>query len=61
MADMVQFMDPEDFYKMVFVVNDSLHMGVGKVAAQVCNSTHLLVALAPKRWHALACIGPSVS
>ena len=34
-AEMADFMDPGDFYKMVFVVNSDLGMGVGKVAAQV--------------------------
>ena len=29
------FLDTSDFYKMVFVINSQLKMGVGKVAAQV--------------------------
>ena len=33
------FLDDSDFYKMVFVVNGSLDMGVGKVAAQVAHAT----------------------
>lgn len=42
---------PEDYdgpYKMVFVVNTSLGMGVGKIAAQVslrCNVMHLSFAV----------------
>ncbi|CAH1775885.1 unnamed protein product [Owenia fusiformis] len=35
--EMEEFLDESDFYKMVFVVNQSLGMGVGKVAAQVAH------------------------
>ena len=31
------FLDESAFHKMVFVVNMELKMGVGKVAAQVCD------------------------
>ena len=34
-AQMAAFLEQGDFYKMVFVVNMELNMGVGKVAAQV--------------------------
>ena len=30
------FAEAGEFFKMVFVVNQELNMGVGKVAAQVC-------------------------
>jgi PTH2 family peptidyl-tRNA hydrolase len=34
-----ELLDAGDFYKMVFVVNSELGMGVGKVAAQVAHAT----------------------
>lgn len=33
------FFDESDLYKMVFVVNSSLKMGVGKIAAQVAHAS----------------------
>ena len=33
------FLDEGDFFKMVFVVNAELDMGVGKIAAQVAHAT----------------------
>jgi PTH2 family peptidyl-tRNA hydrolase len=33
------FFDESDFYKMVFVVNTSLKMGIGKLAAQVAHAS----------------------
>ncbi|KAK4881099.1 hypothetical protein RN001_004418 [Aquatica leii] len=33
------FLDPETSYKMIFVVNTSLNMGIGKIAAQVAHAS----------------------
>ena len=33
------FFDDSDLYKMVFVVNTSLKMGIGKIAAQVAHAS----------------------